>query len=278
MSNIIIFKDGELDLQVSLDEETVWLNRHQLSELFCRDIKTIGKHINNVFKENELEKNSTVANFATIQNEGGREVTREIEHYNLDVIISVGYRVKSQRGVKFRQWATKILKRYIQDGYVINTHKITEQRLSSIENDLEDIKSHIKNNTLELKQGIFYDGEIFDAYVFLSDLIKSATISIVVVDNYIDESTFTLLSKNQDISITIYTATIPKQLKLDIEKYNKQYNNLNVKIAKNYHDRFIIIDGKEIYHIGASLKDLGKKVFAFSKINLDANELLENIS
>ncbi|MEA2050139.1 MAG: RhuM family protein [Campylobacterota bacterium] len=184
MSNTVIFQDGELDLKVSLDDDTVWLNRHQLSELFDRDIKTIGKHINNVFKEKELEKYSTVANFATVQNEGGREVSRDIEHYNLDLIISIGYRVKSQRGVKFRQWATKILKNYIQDGYVINTHKITEQRLSSIENEIQTIKSHIKTNTLDIKQGIFYDGEVFDAYVFVSDLIKSAKSDVMIIDNY----------------------------------------------------------------------------------------------
>ncbi len=179
MSNTIIYNDGELELNVSLKEETIWLNRIQLSLLFDRDVKTIGKHINNVFKERELDKISTVANFAIVQNEGGRDVQREVEHYNLDVIISVGYRVKSQRGVRFRQWATKVLKSYIQDGYVINTHKITEQRLSSLEDDMKNIKSHIKNKTLEVKQGVFYDGQIFDAYVFVSDLIKKAKNSIV---------------------------------------------------------------------------------------------------
>lgn len=140
-SDIIIYNDGELELKVSLDNETVWLNRQQLSELFDRDIKTIGKHLSNIFKEEELEKISTVANFATLQNEGGREVHREIEYYNLDVIISVGYRVKSKKGVRFRQWATKTLKNYILNGYVINKEKITQKRLTHLEEDVKYIMS-----------------------------------------------------------------------------------------------------------------------------------------
>lgn len=142
---------------------------------------------------------------------------------------------------------------------------------------MKDIKSHIRKNTLELKQGIFYDGETFDAYVFVSDIIKSTKKEIVIIDNYIDDTLLTLLSKNQNIKITIYTQTITKQLKLDIQKYNKQYNNISVKIIKNFHDRFIIIDEKEVYHIGASLKDLGKKVFAFSKLNIDTKNLLQKL-
>lgn len=275
LNNTVVYNDGELELKVSLNDETVWLNRNQLSELFSRDVKTIGKHINNVFKEKEVERFSTVANFAIVQKEGDREVLRDIEHYNLDVIISVGYRVKSQKGVRFRQWATSVLKNYIQNGYAINTEKLTQQRLQILENDMTNIKSHIKTNTLELKQGIFFDGQIFDAYVFVSDLIKSAKKEIVLIDNYIDESVLTLFAKNQNIDITIYTQTISKPLKLDIEKYNKQYNNLQVKITKKFHDRFIIIDDNEVYHIKASLKDLGNKVFAFSKIGIKSTDILK---
>ena len=142
---------------------------------------------------------------------------------------------------------------------------------------MKDIKSHIKNNTLELKQGIFYDGEIFDAYTLLSDIIKSAKVNIKIIDNYLDDSVLTLLSKKQNIQVILYTNSISKILKQDIEKYKKQYNNLEVKIVKNFHDRFIIIDEKDIYHIGASLKDLGKKVFAFSKLNIDTKTLLQNL-
>lgn len=272
MKDLIIYQDGELELNVSVENETVWLNRNQISELFDRDVKTIGKHINNVFKDQELDKVSVVANFATTASDGK---IYNIEHYNLDVIISVGYRVKSRKGIHFRQWATKVLKEFIFTGYSINSEKITQQRLFSLESDVADIKSHIQNNSLELKQGIFYNGQIFDAHVFVSNLIKNAKTSIILIDNYIDESTLTLLSKNKNIQIEIYTQTITKQLKLDIEKYNIQYNNLVVNQTKSFHDRFMIIDNQEVYHIGASLKDLGKKVFAFSKIDINPNDIIK---
>jgi len=213
MKNIIVYNNGEIELKVSVEDETVWLNRQQLSELFDRDIKTIGKHINNIFKEGELDKFSSVANFATVQNEGGRKVTRDIEYYNLDVIISVGYRVKSQRGVSFRQWATKVLKEYISNGFAINREKITQQRLLNLEEDVKFLKSKVKNDVLEYKQGIFYNGQTFDAYEFIATLIKSAKQEIKLIDNY----------------------------------------------------------------IGASLKDLGKKWFAFSKMNSENLNILERL-
>lgn len=274
MKNLIIYQDGELEIDVSIENETVWLNRNQISELFDRDVKTIGKHINNVFKDQELDKISVVANFATTAADGK---IYNIEHYNLDVIISVGYRVKSKKGVHFRQWATKVLKEFIFTGYSINSEKITQQRLISLENNVADIKSRIQNNSLELKQGIFYNGQIFEAHVFVSSLIKNAKTSIILIDNYIDESILTLFSKNKNIQIEIYTQTITKRLKLDIEKYNKQYNNLTIKQTKSFHDRFLIIDNQEVYHIGASLKDLGKKVFAFSKIDISVDNIKKGL-
>lgn len=275
-SNVVVYSDGEIELKVSIDEETLWLNRNQISDLFEKDVKTIGKHINNIFGEDELVKSSTVAKFETVQIEGGREVKRNVEFYNLDMIISLGYRVNSKKATKFRQWATSVLKNYIQNGYALNSHKITEQRLSSLEKDVASIKSHIKNNTLEIKQGIFFNGQVFDAYALLSDLIKSAKISITLIDNYIDESILTLFSKNKTAKFTIYTGNITKQLQLDIEKYNKQYSNLEVKTTQNFHDRFLICD-ETVYHFGASLKDLGKKVFAVNPMNITATELLKNI-
>ncbi len=277
ISNIIVYNDGELELKVSVEKESVWLNRNQIAELFGRDVKTIGKHISNVFAEKELEQYSTVANFAIVQNEGGREVKRDIEYYNLDIIISIGYRVKSQKGVRFRQWATSVLKNYIQNGYAINHHKITEQRLFELENDMRIIKSKIKDNSLEFTQNIFYDGQIFDAYIFVNDLLKLAVNEIILIDNYIDETVFTLFSKYPNIKIKIYTANISKQLKLDFEKYKKQYNNIELFEFKNSHDRFLIIDEKEIYHIGASLKALGKKWFAFSKFELESFDILKRL-
>ncbi|KHG34144.1 MULTISPECIES: virulence RhuM family protein [unclassified Sulfurospirillum] len=275
-SHMVVYSDGEIELNVSVDEETVWLNRNQISDLFGKDVKTIGKHINNIFNENELAKPSTVAKFAIVQKEGERDVKRDVEFYNLDMIISLGYRVNSKKATKFRQWATSVLKQYIQNGYALNSHKMTEQRLSALEKDIATIKSHIQNRSLEIKQGIFFNGQIFDAYVFLSDLIKSAKTAITLIDNYIDESILTLFSKNKTIKFTIYTANISKQLQLDIEKYNKQYNNLTVQTTKNFHDRFLICD-ETVYHFGASLKDLGKKIFAVNQINIEVNQLLKNI-
>jgi hypothetical protein len=277
MSDLITYNDGELELKVSIEKETVWLNRSQLAKLFDRDVKTVGKHISNIFKEEELTKVSTVANFEIVQIEGNREVSREIEHYSLDVIISVGYRVKSYKGVRFRQWATTVLKSYITNNYVINNHKITEQRLLNLENDVGIIKSKIQNNQVEVKQGVFFDGQIFDAYVFVANLIQNAKKSIILIDNYIDETILTLFSKNQNIDIIIYTYKVSRQLQLDIQKYNKQYRNLTVKNAKNFHDRFLIIDTSRIYHIGASLKDLGKKTFAFSELNISVSNILEHL-
>lgn len=284
-SNMVIYNDGELELDVSVENETVWLNRNQISELFGRDVKTIGKHIGNVFSDGELEQFSTVAKFATVQNEGGREVIRDIEYYNLDVIISVGYRVKSQKGVRFRQWATSVLKSYIQNGYTINSEKITHQRFKELESDVSLLKSQVaniskglKDNSIQSKHGIFYDGQIYDAYVFVNDLLKSAKSEVVLIDNYIDDTVFTLFSKYLHVKIKIHTQTISKQLNLDYKKYKSQYQNIELIEFKNAHDRFLIIDQKEIYHIGASLKDLGKKWFAFSKFDIDTFKILSRLN
>lgn len=188
----------------------------------------------------------------------------------MDVIISVGYRVKSQKGVRFRQWATNILKNYIQNNYVINGEKITNQRFKELENEVARLKSEVENisnlfedKTLKPKQGIFYNGQIFDAYVFINDLLKSAVDEVLLIDNYIDETVFTIFSKYPNIKVKIYTQNITKQLKLDFKKYETQYQNIELIEFRNSHDRFLILDKKEVYHLGASIKDLGKKWFAF---------------
>ncbi|PNV82416.1 MAG: DNA-binding protein [Sulfurimonas sp.] len=281
-SEIVIYNDGELELNVSVENETVWLNRNQISELFGRDVKTIGKHIGNVFNDGELEKFSVVANFATTATDGK---IYNVEYYNLDVIISVGYRVKSQKGVRFRQWATSVLKSYIQNGYVINSEKITNQRFKELENELmllkskvESISSGLESTTLKEKQGILFDGQIYDAYAFVNDLLRSAKSEVLLIDNYIDDDIFTLFSKYQNIKIKIYTQSISKQLRLDFKKYNSQYQNIELHEFKKAHDRFLILDEKEIYHIGASLKDLGKKWFAFSKFEMGALEIIEKLN
>jgi hypothetical protein len=276
MDDVVVFNDGEIEITIPVNEETIWLTQSQMSELFDTSTDNIGLHLKNIYKEKELVENSTTEDFSVVRQEGSRKVKRQIKHYNLDVVISVGYRVSSLKATKFRQWATTILKNYIQNGYAINTHKITEERLLLLENDMAVIKSHINNNTLEVKQGIFYDGQIFDAYVFVADLIKQAKNTITLFDNYIDESVLTLLSKNQNVKITIYTKNISKQLELDVGKYNLQYKPIEIKKFDLSHDRFLLIDD-DIYHIGASLKDLGKKWFGFSKMEKESFAMMEKV-
>ena len=204
----------------------------------------------------------------TVQKEGNRTVNRRIEYYNLDVIISVGYRVKSKEGTQFRIWANRVLKEFLLKGYAIN------QRMNRIENTVEDLAKKVSEIDLQINanliptQGIFFDGQVFDAYELTSRIIRSAKKKIVLIDNYMDETTLTHLSKKQkQVHVILYTKTVDKQLSLDIQKANEQYGNFEVRILKHSHDRFLILDDEEIYHLGASLKDLGKKWFAFTKLN-----------
>jgi len=274
MGEIVVYSSGEIELKVALNDETVWLKADDMALLFDVQRPAIVKHTGNIYKSNELEKDATCSILEQVAKDGK---FRKVNFYNLDMIISVGYRVNSKKATKFRQWATTILKEYIYNGFTINREKITQQRLLNLEKDVKFLKSNIKNNNLEYKEGIFFDGQIFDAYVFINDLIKSAKNSIILIDNYIDISTLALFSKIPKIKITIYTHTITKQLKADIQKYNEQYTNIMLKTLKNSHDRFLIIDENEVYHIGASLKDLGKKWFAFSKMNKDSVALLTRL-
>jgi hypothetical protein len=262
---------------VKIEEETVWLNRQQISSLFDRDVKTIGKHINNVFSEGELIEKATVANFATVQKEGDRKVERQVEHYNLDVIISVGYRVKSKQGTQFRIWANNILKEYLLKGYAINN------RMNRLEDNLEVLNNKVDNIGLQINthliptQGVFFDGQVFDAYELASKIIRSAKHSIVLIDNYMNENTLThLTKKNKEVSVLLLSKTVSKQLTLDVEHANKQYGGFELKPFTKSHDRFLIIDSKEVYHLGASLKDLGKKWFAFSKVEVKSVEGIVN--
>jgi hypothetical protein len=269
--------DSTLQLEVRVEDETVWLNRQQMARLFDRDVKTIGKHINNALKE-ELAKIPTVANFATVQNEGNRIVERMIEHYNLDVILSVGYRVKSQKGIQFRIWSSSVLKNHLLKGYSINQRferieKLTLKTVQRVDEHDKKIDFFVRTS-LPPVEGIYYDGQIFDAYKFVADLIKSAKTSIVLIDNYVDESVLMLLSKrNENVNTLIYTAQISEQLKLDLKKHNAQYPEIEIKLFSKSHDRFLIIDDV-VYHIGASLKDLGKKLFDFSKMEMNAKTIL----
>lgn len=262
-------------IEVRIENETVWLTQAQMVELFSATKQNISLHINNIFKEGELEESSTVKYSLTVQKEGQRVVKRKVAYYNLDVIISVGYRVKSKRGTQFRIWANKILKDYLLKGYAVN------QRMENIEKKIlqhdQQIEMLVKT-ALPPKEGIFYDGQIFDAWVFVSDLIKTAKKSIILIDNYVDETVLTLFSKRKKgVTAQIFTQRISKQFLLDIEKHNAQYEKIETKEFSKSHDRFLIIDNKEIYLIGASLKDLGKKWFAFSKMTLDADQMIKKL-
>jgi hypothetical protein len=276
-NEIILFSQNapEEHIEVRLEDDTVWLNRNQLARLFGRDIKTIGKHINNVFLEGELNEKGTVANFATVQLEGNRKIEREIEYYNLDVIISVGYRIKSKQGTQFRIWATQILRDYLLKGYSLN------QRMNRIEDNLENLSKkvdkidfHIQSQLIPT-QGVFFDGQVFNAYEFTSRIIRSAKTYIILIDSYIDETTFTHLTKKcKNVTVSIFTKNCSKQIMLDLKKVNEQFGGFKMVNFSQSHDRFLIIDQKEVYHLGASLKDLGKKWFAFSKMDKNTVEQL----
>jgi hypothetical protein len=279
-NEIILYKPNEAaeHIEVRLEDETVWLTQVQMASLFGQTKQNISLHINNCFKEGELGKIATVKESLTVQTEGQRSVNRKLEYYNLDVIISVGYRVKSKQGTQFRIWATNVLRDYLLKGYALN------QRMDRIENNFEQLSIEVSKISLQLKtqdlprQGIFFDGQVFDAYVFVADIIKKAKTDIVLIDNYVDETVLTLLAKRaKQVKATIYTKTISKQLHLDLTKHNSQYAPIDIKTFINSHDRFLIIDQIELYHLGASLKDLGRRWFAFSRMDSLVNQVLHQL-
>ena len=265
--NVVVYRsaDNAVQLDVQLAEETVWLTQKQMAGLFDTTPQNITVHIRNIYKEEELEQEATCKDFLQVQIEGGREIRRMAKYYNLDVIISVGYRVKSKRGTQFRQWATKVLNDYLRHGYAINDRfERLEQRVANTEKQIE----YFVQAALPPREGIFADGQIYDAYEFVERLIKSAKKSIILIDNYVDESVLTMLSvKEKQVAVDVYTKDLPEALLLARDKFNSQYGNLSVHQVKNVHDRFMIIDNQTIYLIGASLKDAGKRLFAFTKMS-----------
>lgn len=269
---IVIYQPDEtLCLEVRVENDTVWLNRQQMAELFSRDIKTIGKHINNARHE-ELEGEPVVAKFATTASDGK---IYQVEHYNLDMVLSVGYRVKSTQGVKFRKWSNAILKQYLLKGLAINTRfENLERRVGVAEEKID----FFVRSSLPSVEGVFYNGEIFDAYVHICNLIRQAKQSVVLVDNYIDETSLIMLDKRDEgISATIYTRQLSQQQRLDIQRHNQQYPPIRICTCQYNHDRFLIIDDV-VYLFGASLKDAGKKLFAYIKMQeISAADLLSNI-
>ena len=282
-NEIILYQpDSTLSLDVRVENETVWLTQAQMTELFQSTKQNISLHINNIFKEGELDKISVVKDSLTTAADGKRYKTK---FYSLDVIISVGYRVKSIRGTQFRIWANKVLKDYLLRGYSVNQRLLymesrIDRRLSEHDQQIRELSGKVDfflKTSLPPREGVLFDGQIFDAYVFVCDLIKRARKRIVLIDNYIDETVLTLLNKrNRGVLATVYTKRIDDNLRLDIERHNDQYMPVNVRTASNIHDRFLIVDDT-LYHIGASIKDLGKKLFAFSRMETSPNVILDNI-
>ncbi len=273
---IVLYQPDEtIRLEVRMEDETVWLTQQQMAELFESSRTNVVEHIQHIYDEDELEEEPTCRKFRQVRHEGNRTVSRTIPMYNLDVIISVGYRIKSKRGTKFRQWANQVLKDYLLKGYAMN------RRLSAVEDQVADLSQKMDffvRTSLPPVEGIFYDGQIFDAYRFVADLIRKATRSIVLIDNYVDDSVLAIMDKRQNgVSATIYTQKISRQLQLDIDKHNAQYPPVKVESFNKAHDRFLLIDD-EVFHIGASIKDLGKKWFAFTLMkDITAEELIRKI-
>ena len=268
----MLFQPNEsVHIEVLLHGDTVWLTQAQMVELFQSSKQNISLHINNIFKENELYQGSVVKEYLTTAGDGKSYKTK---HYNLDVIISVGYRVKSQRGTQFRIWATGVLKEYLLRGYSVNNRvEKLEQRMGRLENTVE----FFVRTALPPVEGIFYQGDIFDAYEYVSKLIKSAKKRIILLDNYIDETVLMMLSKRKaKVSADIYTRNISNQLQLDLTQHNAQYEPITIHTSNAFHDRFLIIDNT-VYLIGASLKDLGKKLFGFTKMEVPPADILRNI-
>jgi len=270
-NEIILYQpDNAIQLEVRIENETVWLTQAQIAILFGVKVPAISKHLKNIYDRGELETSSTFSILENMGNEGKQMY--QTRYYNLDAILSVGYRVNSLNASLFRKWATHILKDYLLKGYAVN------QRIERLEHKIveHDQKFDLLIKTsLPPKEGIFYDGQIFDAYVFVSDKIKSATKSIILIDNYIDETVLLLLSKRlPKVNAVIYTKQISSQLQLDINKHNAQYEPVEIYKSTHFHDRFLIIDDV-VYHFGASLKDLGKKLFAFSKMEMRKSEILK---
>jgi len=268
--------DETIRLEVRMDHETVWLTTRQMAILFGREESNIRRHVINVFKEKELSRENNVQILHV------NDIKKPIPFYTLDVIISVGYRVKSQRGTDFRRWATKVLRNHLLNGYSLNQNlqhihrqlNIHDGRICKIEEKL----NFFVRTSLPPKQGIFFDGQIFDAYRFVADLVRKAKRTIILIDNYVDDTVLSLLDKRREgVKAIVYTKSVNEQLQLDITRHNEQYAAIEVQQFNKAHDRFLLIDD-EVYHIGASIKDLGKKWFAFTLMHdIKAAELIKKI-
>ena len=284
-NEIVLYQPNEtMKLEVLLENETVWLTQQQIADLFGTKRPAITKHLSNIFKSGELEEESTCSILEHMAADGSR--TYSTKYYNLDVILSVGYRVNSINATMFRRWANQVLKEYLLRGYSVNQRLIEisdrlDRRLLEQDGKIAAIRRDVDffvRTSLPPKEGIFFDGQIFDAYAFVAKLIRKAQHRIVVIDGYGDDSVLVQLSKRKTgVTVDIYDGRISDQLRQDVERHNRQYPGVTLHAYNKAHDRFLIID-EEVYHIGHSLKDLGKKLFAFSRMDvLTGSELLSKL-
>ncbi len=287
-NEIVVYQPDEtIRLDVRLENETVWLTQAQLCALFGVVKSNVSYHLKNIFGTRELDYGATVQKIRTVRLESGRSVARDIEYFNLDVIISLGYRINSKLGIQFRQWATRVLKEFLLRGYSVNSRlnqleDKMDRRLAKHDDDIAELKSKVdffvQTQTPPL-QGVFYNGQLWDARVFVERLIGSAKRSLLLIDNWATVDTLDLFAKKRTgVKVTIFTSEhydekgVPhrKISPTDIKTFNKQYPKLAIRYNETFHDRFLIIDDKEIYLIGASLKDLGAKCFAFTQLDSNA--------
>lgn len=292
---ILLYQPDEtVRLEVLMENETVWLTQAQIIELFQSSKSNISEHITNIYEQGELVYEATVRNFRTVQKEGDRMVNRELTYYNLDAIISIGFRVNAKRGIKFRQWANKVIKNYLLRGYAINQQLLRmeqriDTRLDAQQSEIRKIESTLADHQEKIDffvrtnqppvEGVLFEGQIFDAYKLVEALIKSAKKEIILIDNYVDASIFDLLEKRgQRVDATIYTEHVGQSLQ-HLQQLNQQQFGRKIEVKEynnRFHDRFLILDDA-LYHFGASFKDLGKRLFAFELMGIDKNIILNQL-
>ena len=284
-NQIVVYQPNEtVRLDVRLENDTVWLTQAKLGVLFGVDRTVVNRHIHNIYKTGELTETATCAKIAQVQNEGGRTIARIIPFYNLDMIIAVGYRVNSLQATRFRQWATKVLREYLLRGYSVNARMTQledkmDRCLALHEKEIVDLKEKV-DFFVQTKepplQGVFYDGQLWDARALVLKLVASAKRSLILIDNWATTEVLDLFAKKRKgVKVTIFTSehydrkqvSHRKISDADIKTFNAQYPQLAVRYNESFHDRFLIIDDRELYLIGASLKDLGRKCFAFTKLD-----------
>ena len=266
---IVKFVDNELELEVNVspDEDNIWLSKNQISELFGRDRSVISKHIKKIFEDYECEVERNVQKMHIANSD------KLVEFYSLDIIIGVGFKVNSKRAIIFRKWANKVLKEYLLKGYVINDERslVTNENYIRLINKVESLDERVSYIETEYKpvefkkSQLFFDGQLYDAYTLIQQIFESASSEIIIIDNYVDRSILDrLVVKKSNVQVKIYTLANTRLLINDINIFNSQYGGLNLKYTNNVHDRYIIIDQMKIYHLGHSIKDLGKKIISIS--------------